>query len=461
MIKNLLAFLVGLLLAVSVVPAYAVIDCSPLQDMSVSDSGNPSASDLVYFTDNVYEISSYPTISNFSVCAIGPCTNSCGEYPKIVVGASSGLLYLGSSFSSTQSCAATDGVPQASVSVNVMKVKLTVYAPVDTCMTEPSTCSDLVQSPNESGIDCGDSACVGDEVCSTYCPVGFHLENRQGIETCYSDDDNTDYTVAAKLGVCPAGLYVSSTDSSLCVEFAIQTMASADYLDSPVAPAPTADPWNVFTQDNTVNVSSTSETVDGVTTEIVTTTENSTTTAGDSSENITTVTTVTNADGSKSVTTDTVTNTTSGGGSAVVGKTYSSVSSYDSAGNLTGSSSTASDIESAEGVSSPFVAPGSPDGSSDVVDSELLDSFLDRWVSFSDVIATAPVFSPLTTIFDGPDTSTKTPVFTLSMGSYGNRAFSLSDYDATWDALGLLFIFFAVWSAARTVMGKAMSSHHV
>lgn len=324
---------------------------------------------------------------------------------------------------------------------------------------EPSTCTNGVRDWDdvnevwlEDGVDCGGSCASPDDTCTQYCPAGFHIENRPplNVDVCYSDDTTEDYTVDSKLGVCPSGYYVSNTDPDKCVTAELVTNGAADLLTPEANPADTT-PWNnVFTQENTV-IENTTNTVDGVTTQIDTTTVTGSGDSGEAVEEVTTVTTVTQADGSKVETTvvDTTVRAPSG---AVTGGTITTTDTYAPTGELTGQTITTEQIESEEGAGAAFTAPG--DGAGYVVDGEKGGQFATRFDEFQTAVDAAPIMQPIAGLFAGPDTSTKTPLYSLGMGSYGTKSFDLSTYDSVFSAIGALFIFLSTLAAARMIMVK-------
>ncbi len=325
---------------------------------------------------------------------------------------------------------------------------------------EPATCSDGVKSGNETSVDCGDSECVGDETCTTYCPVGFDLENRPAggginLDGCYSEDDNSTFTIDAKLGVCPDKFYKSLSDPLKCVSWAFPTYASHDYLDTVQPPSPADNPWNETTVDETVAVTTTTETVGDVTTDVKTTVKTGTTSGGDSLSETTTETTTTTGDGSKTVVITVDRSGTGSGGTSLSGGTSTTSTSYDPNGNVTGSSTTGTAIESEPGASDPFAAP---DGETDFApDAAGLDLFTARYTEFLAAIETAPIYAPVANLFNGPNLGGATALFSLNMGSYGAQSYSISQYDSTWEALGVLFMFLATLAAARLIFIKGAS----
>jgi ferredoxin len=257
-------------------------------------------------------IPSYASAVTWNECVVNPAygtlgPNSCGTYVAWPVSDSS-YYWL---FSSPTTATKNTQTPS----------NYALYA--QTCTEpEPDTCSDLIISGNETGLDCGDPACIGDEVCTEYCPSGFHLETRTGgdgftAELCYSDDDSV-HTIPTILDQCPDDMFKSSTDPTKCISMAFQTYASHDYYDAPPAPPappepPNLDnPWSPKTTLQTVNVTNNTVTnTDGSST----TTTTTTTTTHNIVTNVTNVNTVqnqytTNVDNSTTNTT-TNTNTTS------------------------------------------------------------------------------------------------------------------------------------------------------
>jgi len=314
---------------------------------------------------------------------------------------------------------------------------------------EPASCLDGVLSGSETGIDCGDPACVGDETCTTYCPAGFNSETRQGLEYCYSADDTPDYTIDAKLGICPANYFKSNTDETKCVSSALPTWADSDYLDEVTTDDADATPWNnVFTEETT-NITSSTDTVDGVTTEVETTTTTGSGDTGEAAEDVTTVTTVTQADGSKVETTVKESSLLDASG-VLAGTTTTTTKTYDSGGSLTGQTTDTENIGSEPGAGAAFSSPG--EGDAYAVDGEKGGQFATRFTEFQESVTDAPIYSTFDSLFDGPDTSGKTSVFSLSMGSYGSQSLDLADYDSAFSVLGQLFIFLSLLAAGRLVM---------
>jgi len=328
------------------------------------------------------------------------------------------------------------------------------------CPDEPSYCSNGVRDWDdvnevwlEDGIDCGLSCSAPDNTCTTYCPIGFHIENRPPAnqDVCYSDDDNADgYTVDAKLGICPNGYYLSATDSTKCISADLVTYASDDYLEN-INPndEPDTTPWNEVVDTSSTNYNTTTYNTAGVITTIDTTTTQGTTTTGGQSSQDVTVTTVENPDGSKTVTT-VEDNSILDSSGVLRGTSTTTTQTYDPNGDLVSSSTDSTELGSTDTANDAFNAHGL--GGDFAGDTEGLSQFATRYQTFKTNIEGAPIYSPISTLFTGFDATGKNGVFGLNFGSYGSVNFDLATYNTTWAILGGLFVFMACVAAGRLVM---------
>jgi len=191
-----LFFLLGLLLAVSVVPAYAVL--CPDTIYPTDSSYVPWAAGVTRpYTGEMYNRSGHSFAIGSKIdstnCGIGNDANDyfVNDYIYVVVGDPSG-------------CGANADYSR----YNVTKITnldncpnyITYVAP----LVEPATCSDLIVSGDEAGIDCGGS-CLS--ACKTVCPPS---------DTIVQDVINfSDYCASTFTplndGTCPTGAVMGST----------------------------------------------------------------------------------------------------------------------------------------------------------------------------------------------------------------------------------------------------------
>jgi len=231
---------------------------------------------------------------------------------------------------------------------------------------EPSYCSDGVESPLETGIDCG-GECLS--ACSPYCPTGW--TNISGI--CYSPE------VDMINGICPEGTTAQNLTDQTCLTSTPVTYASDTY-DNTVLDD-TSPTW-VFNDENSPWVSNVTES------------------------------TVDNGDGTSTTTTTTTTTVTNNDGSVTNNSSTQTTIFNNTTGALVSSTTTGTDTEQVPSNYDTSTIQGDYDGSLsagiDYPDEDLFSGMLD---SFSDGVSGLDAFT-------GSGIVTSDPVCSIQLGEY-------------------------------------------